>query len=352
MRLNNYVLIAGCLLLIQAGCQEQAGMKNAGVKSEDVKLDAKKPGPRITFESTVYDFGEVGLETENKGQYKFTNTGVDVLEIVKVAKCCGVVAELENGKKEYKPGESGVINLKWESGPLPSIMQKEIVVHSNDNSMPQLRLTLKAKVAEKVTCSPDRLRLFLGEENAACPAVEVKSIDGKPFSITKFVSTGDCITTDYDFSIEAPKHVLNLKVDMDKLADNMKGRISISVNHPNAKTATVLFDVLPKFTVSMPLIIIFNAEPGKTVTRTLSVQNNYHKKFDIESASSRDGTVKVMSQEEISDGYQLQVEITPPALAEGQIKYSDLFTITIKDGEELVIPCNLYYSKSKIKMSK
>ncbi len=350
MRLNSYLLIASCLLFIQAGCHEQAVTKNAGVKSEDVKLDAKKPGPRITMESTVYDFGEVGMDTENKGQYKFTNTGVGILKITKVAKCCGVVAELENGKKEYEPGESGVINLEWGSGPLPSTMQKEIVVHSNDNSKPQLTLTLKAKVVEKVACSPDRLRLFLGEENAACPAVEIKSVDDKPFSITKFVSTGDCITTDYDFSIEAPKHVLNLQVDMNKLADNMKGRISISVNHPDAKSATVLFDVLPKYTVSMPLIIIFNAEPGKPITRTFSVQNNYHKKFDIESALSRDNTVKVMSQKEISDGYQLEVEITPPALAEGQIKYSDLFTINIKDGEELVIPCNLYYSKSKIKM--
>lgn len=351
-----YMLIVSCLLFIQAGCQEQAEKSGTAKlstgKSKIVKPDPGKPGPRVKFESAVYNFGEVGTETKNLGKFKFTNTGIKQLKIIKVAPCCGVVTKLENNKNEYEPGESGVINVEWNSGPLPSTMEKTIVLHSNDNSKPQLDLTIKAKVVQKVVCEPDRLRLFLDEENAGCPSIVIKSIDEKPFSVTEFVSTGDCITADLDTSLKASKHVIKPIVDMSKLTDNMKGRIDITMDHPEGKGTQILFDVLPKYSVSLPLIIVFNAEPDKAITRTFTVQNNYHKEFEIESSSSRDDTVKVLGQKKIKDGYQLEIEITPPTPAEGQIKYSDLLNINIKDGDKLVVPCNLYYSRAKIKMSK
>ena len=329
-------VICGLVLLSQIGCQEQAKMTGGAA-------------PNIKFEELVYDFGEVGPSVKNEGQFKFTNTGNGLLEITKVARCCGVVTRLD--KMEYEPGQSGIIEVEWNSGPLESTMKKDIVVHSNDPNDPAINLTIKAKVVLKVTWEPKRLKLFLDEENAGCPDITVSSIDDRPFSITGFKSTADCITAEYDPNAEATEFVLEPKVDMEKLQKNLKGRVNISLSHPQGNTATILYSVLPKYTVNPPLLIIFNAEPEKPIARTISVLNNYHKEFEIESLTSENNVVniKLQEQKKINNGYQLEVEITPPA-GEGKAKFTDSLSVNIKDGEKLPIRCNGYYKKTKTKL--
>ena len=115
------------------------------------------------------------------------------------------------------------------------------------------------------------------------------------------------------------------------------------------KNATVLYSVLPKYTVNPPLLIIFNAEPEKPIVRTISVLNNYGKDFEIESLSSENNvvTMKLQEQRKIRNGYQLEVEITPPA-GEGKTRFTGLFSLSIKGGEKLPIRCNGYYKKRKV----
>jgi hypothetical protein len=143
--------------------------------------------------------------------------------------------------------------------------------------------------------------------------------------------------------VKATKFVLAPKVDMEKLENNLKGRINISLTHPQCDSLTILYDVLPKFTVNPPLIIIFNAEPQKPVIRKIWVLNNYSIDFEVESVSSKDNTIKVRNQEKIRNGYQLEVEITPPA-AEGATQFTDVLSINIKGEDKLEITCRGFYS--------
>ena len=326
-------VICGIILLSQIGCQEQA------------MLTEKGP-PEIKFKELVYDFGEVGPSAKQKGQFEFTNVGEGLLKITKVGQCCGVVTRLD--KMEYAPGESGVLQVEWNSGPLESEMSRQLVVHSNDKTDPQTTLTIKAQVVLKVAWEPKRLRLFLDEENAGCPKITIKSIDDLPFSITEFKSTADCITADFDPTVEATEFVLEPKIDAEKLKKSLKGRVNITFNHPQGKNATIVYSVLPKYTVNPPLLIIFDAVPDKPIVRKISILNNYKKEFEIESLSSKSNVVdiEVLEQKKISNGYQLEVAITPPA-DEGKTKFSDQLLVSIKDGEELPIRCNGYYTKRK-----
>ena len=329
-------VICGLTLFLLIGCQEQA------------KLTEEAP-PQIKFKELVYDFGEVGPSAKQKGQFEFTNVGEGLLKITKVGKCCGVVTKIE--KMEYAPGEKGTLQVEWNSGPLESKMSRNLVVYSNDNTNPQTTLTIKAQVVLKVTWEPKRLRLFLDEDNAGCPKITLSSIDDRPFSITGFKSTADCIKADIDPTAEATKFVLEPKIDAEKLKSNLKGRVNITLNHPQGKNATILYSVLPKYTVNPPLLIIFDAVPDKPIVRKISILNNYRKEFEIESLSSKNNVVgiKVIEQKKISNGYQLEVAITPPA-AEGKTKFSDQLSVSIKDGEELPIRCNGYYSNKKAKV--
>jgi hypothetical protein len=321
------------MLFSQIGCQDQA------------KLTEKAP-PELKFKELVYDFGEVGPSAKQKGRFEFTNAGEGLLKITEVGRCCGVVTKLD--KMEYAPGESGTLEVEWNSGPLESTMSRKLVVHSNDKTNPQTTLTIKAQVILKVAWEPKRLRLFLDEDNAGCPKITISSTDNRPFSITEFKSTADCITADYDPAAEATEFVLEPKIDTEKLQKNLKGRVNITLNHPQGKDAVILYSVLPKYTVNPPLLILFNAVPDKPIVRIISVLNNYKKDFEIESLSSKSNIVgiEVLEQKKISNGYQLEVAITPPA-AEGKAKFTDQLSVSIKDGETLPIRCNGYYIKRK-----
>jgi hypothetical protein len=328
-------VICGLVSFLQIGCQEQAKITDNLV-------------PEIKFEKMIYDFGEVGPGTKQTGEFKFTNAGKGLLKITKVGQCCGVFAKLD--KMRYEPGESGVLKVEWNSGPRESTMMRKLVVHSNDPNAPAANLTIKAKVVLQVAWEPKRLKLFLDEENAGCSKITISSVDNQPFSITGFKSIGDCITADYDPSVKATKYVLEPKVDIEKLQKNLKGQINISLDHPKGNAAVILFSVLPKYTVNPPLLIIFNAEPEKPIVRKISVLNNYQKDFEIESVSSKNDIVaiKLLEQKKLRNGYQLDVEITPPA-AEGKTRFTDLFSVSIKGGEKLPIRCNGYYTKRKAK---
>jgi len=347
---RNYLILlfVGCLLLLQLGCQEQnipAEKSEAGLVTSEEKAEAAiqsdEGAPIITFEKTVADFEKIGVTSSKKvAEFKFTNTGEGLLKIKEVEKCCGVVTMVD--KTEYAPGESGVVKAEFQAFQKPGLYMKNIYVNSNDKTQPRLALTIKAMVVSKVSYSPKRLRLFLEEDNAGCPKIVINSLDNQPFSITGFTSTGESISADIDSSVEATKFVLSPVVDIEKLNKNPKGRINISLTHPEENTAQITFDMLPKFSTSPPLIIAFNAAPEKPIVRKVSVLNNYGGAFEIESVSSPNNTIKVLSQEKIRDGYQLMVEMTPPA-SEGKTFFADVLVVKIKGGDELQVVCRVFY---------
>jgi hypothetical protein len=332
------LLISGALFL-QTGCQEQAKESVTIQEKPEAIAESDKPSPEISFENVVYDFGEVGPNRKKTGQFKFTNTGETLLKITKVAKCCGVVTNLD--KMEYEPGETGTLKVTWNSGSRPSTMRRKLTIHSNDPNAPASNLTIKAKVVLQVDWKPKSLRLFLGEENAGCPKITINSLDKQPFSILQFKSTS---------SVKATKFILEPKVNIEAMPKNLKGRININLTHPEGKTATILFSVLPKYTVRPSMVIVWDAQPEKPVIKKIDVLNNYHKDFEIESVISNRNIigVKVLEQRKITKGYQLDLELTPPA-AEGKTNFLDELSINIKDGENLTIRCNGRYSKRKPK---
>lgn len=339
MRKNYLVLLiifVSCILLLQFGCQEQ-------IKQEKTETLAQsdKAGPKITFENVISDFGQIGVMSSKKvAEFKFTNTGKGLLKIKEVEKCCGVVTMLD--KDELIPGQSGVVKAEFQVPPKPGLFMKNIYVNSNDKTNPRLALTIKAMVVSRVSYEPKRLRLFLDEENAGCQKIVLNSLDNKPFSIMGFTSTGDCISSDLDSTIEATKFVLSPTINLEKLNENPKGHISITLTHPEEKVVEIPFDLLPKFSISPSSILIVNASPQKPIIRKVSVLNNYGGAFEIESLSSQNNAVKIVKQETITSGYQLELEIIPPE-SKGKTFFREAFVVKIKGGDELEVICQGFY---------
>jgi hypothetical protein len=307
-------------------------------------LGPSGPPPILTFEKLEHDFGEIPPNTLKKVQFKFTNTGEGVLKINKVDLCCGVVAKLAGNKKKYAAGESGTLEVEFTSGPKPVLFNRELVVHSNDRVNPKIQIGLKAKIVLSLTWEPTRLKLMLDRENAGCPDITIGSLDDKLFSLTGFKSTGDLIKAELDPSIKATEFVLEPKVDMDKLSVNLKGNITIGIDHTDGNAIGVPFEVLPKYTVSPKELVLFGSTSGKPIVKKISVVSNYDHDFEIESMVSKSVAIKVLRQREIDAGYELDLEIMLQAYPEEGL-YTDEFSIQIKGGEKLTIPCRIWYMK-------
>ena len=354
MRRNDliiFLLSVTALIILNSGCREQAKveeqLKPAPTGNEEmatVAYDPNQPSPKMKFEKVILDFGKVGPGTKSNGEFKFTNTGQEVLKITKVGQCCGVVTKLE--KDEYAPGESGTLKVTYNAPVVTGPQMRQLVVHSNDKINPGVRLTIKAEVVAKIACNPDKLKLFFDEENAGCDKLTITSLDEKPFSITGIRSTGNCITAEFDPKVEAKKFVLDLKVDMQALEKNTKGSIDINLTHPESKIATIRYDVVPKYTITPQMLIVFNAEPNKPVLRKILILNNYKEDFEIESTSSKNNTIKVIGQSKVNNGYQFEIEITPPE-QDKQLRFTDVFNINLKGGETKSVICNGYYLRAK-----
>jgi hypothetical protein len=345
-----------CVLLFQAGCQQDTVVTakpktppqatvptSTPTKAQGVAADSK--GPQITFEKLVHDFGSIGANAKNTCRFNFTNTGDDLLKITKVSKTCGCTPYTLD-KKEYAPGESGSLKVRYNAGSRSGPKKKHIYVSSNDNANPKIELTIKADIILKVDYEPKRLNLSPRDENAACPQITIKSLDNQLFAIKSFKSTNDLITADYTASVEKTNFVLQPKVDMEKLRKASSGRIDITLTHPKAGKITIPFTVLQEFTVSPPRIIVLKAEPQKPLIREIWVLSNYNEDFEIESVSTQNNIITVLNRQRIDNRYKFELEITPPPPKPKQVKFRDTFFINIKDGRKLKLPCNGFYQKT------
>ncbi|MGB2808754.1 MAG: DUF1573 domain-containing protein [Sedimentisphaerales bacterium] len=322
--------------------------KEAETSSKDSEVAANESGPRITFESLVCDLGQVPPRTKHVCEFKFTNTGSDVLKITKVRSTCGCITS-KLKKKEYAPGESETLEATYQSSASTGRVTKYVFVYSNDEVNPKVILTVKAEIEIKVAHEPKRFNLVLDKENAGCPAVTLTSLDNQPFSITGFKSTGDFITADFDPSVKETSFVLKPKVDMEKLGKGLKGRIEISLNHPECKTLMIIYNTQPEFEFDPRVVYVREAEPLKPVTKKVWIRSNYNEDVEVESTSSKKGTVKVLTKEKVRNGCQFELQITPPAAESKARVFTDVFSVKLKSGQQLQITCYGIYSKKPAK---
>ncbi len=349
-KLTLTVLVVGCVLLLQAGCEEEA-MAPRELSPDWFKQQtwaamnprAAKAVPRITFEKVTHNFGDVGPGTNHLCEFRFTNSGDGVLKIGQVSKTCGCTPFLLD-KTEYAPGESGTLKVRYYAEAPYGSTTKQLFVSSNDRQNPKVALTIKARLIAKVNYEPKTLRLSLKHQNAACPQITLTSIDNQPFSIRHFRSTANCITADYNPSAKATKFVLQPKVDMAKLEGTLNGRIEIGLTHPECKTVSISLNTLPRFRVAPRPIVIREAQAKRSIVKKIRIQNNYNDDFELESVSSKNGTVKVLSNTRLKDGYELNLSITPPATVNRTGVFTDVIFVKLKGGRSLEIPCSGFYS--------
>ncbi len=381
--ISTVILTPLCLatLALLSGCQDEAKGTQAQITQKTPVLDSRSPasgatasqnmvpvaqqapaaGPRITFEKTTHDFGDVVPGNRYAVEFKFRNTGTAPLKILSVQPCCGTVIKGVEDGQVFAPGRGGTLEWEYVAADTPGTVTRNTYVKTNDPAQDMVHLSFKADVAQQISCDPPILRLFLRRENGGAGDLTVTSCTGEPFSITSFKSTGECVTTKIDPNAKDTKFVLKLTADVEKLKKHERGRIEILMTHPGKKALVVDYDVLPEFTISPPQIFAFNLKPGEPVQKEIWVLPNYDNDFEIESVTSESGKIRLVSQEKVKQAptlvvgmapgvgdaanesryqYRLKVELVPP---QDRAPISDRIRIAVKGGETLSVEFRGYY---------
>lgn len=300
--------------------------------------------PQITFEKDTCDLGEVGIDSKLTGEFKFTNTGNALLKIIRVQGCCGVSLKGVDPGEQYAPGQSGVLEFDYRALSIPNPEVKRLVyVETNDPDHKILSLTIKAAVVRRVDFKPEVLKLVLDKSNAGCPDLTLTSLDGRPFAVTGFEATANTMSVEFDPAVKATRFVLKPKVDMAKLEQSLRGRISINVTHPECNNVELVYETLPEFDISTSQIMMFNLKPGQAKEREFSIAGNYQDDFEIESVSSKKGTIRLLEKTKTGRGFKLRVEVIPPPHKRDEIVTSDTLEIKIKDGKTLTLQFRGFY---------
>ncbi len=187
---------------------------------------------------------------------------------------------------------------------------------------------------------------MLKGENAGCPEINLSSRDNRQFSITSFKSTGDSITAEFDPTVKSTRFVLKPVVDQEKLKKGLRGQVEIALTHPLCKKVSILFDTLEEFKIDPRVVYVREAVAQKPVTKEVSIFSNYNEEVEIESTSSKNGTVRVLNKEKIRNGYQLELQITPPTLDSKRRVFTDVFSVQLKGGQQMQITCYGIYSRN------
>jgi len=103
--------------------------------------------PQFKFKESTYDFGTITEGDVVEHTFKFTNTGEAPLVIQSASASCGCTVP-SYPRTPVAPGETGEIQVKFDSSNKPGIQNKTVSLTANTD--PSItRLTIKSNVAAK-----------------------------------------------------------------------------------------------------------------------------------------------------------------------------------------------------------
>jgi len=132
------------ILLFLAACGNRVTEKINNSRKDT--LSVKESKAIITFDEKYHDMGKIAPGEIISYAFKFSNSGKGNLIIKKVSTSCGCTIS-KWPKKPLHPGDTGEIEVIFDSSGRYGIQNKAISVHSNAENGKQL-LTISATISE------------------------------------------------------------------------------------------------------------------------------------------------------------------------------------------------------------
>jgi hypothetical protein len=240
-------------------------------------------GPKISFETPVYDFGRVKSGELVKHTFIFTNTGDELLILTNVQPSCGCTTA-GDWTHQVEPGKTGTIPIQFNSANYSGQVLKTVTVTSNDKATPT-SLQVKGTIWKPIDINPAfavmnippdtdtnvTQKIHIVNNMEELVTLSPPEVNNKAFTATLVTNTAG---KDFDVIVTAlpPFEQPNIQAQI-----TMK---TSSTNMPNL-SLTAWANVQQAVTISPPQLMIGAAPLAAKQTVTINVQNNSAKPLKI-----------------------------------------------------------------------
>ena len=136
----------------------------------DINLQGQVP--RIEFDSTKYNFGDIYRGSVVSHSFSFENTGNGILILNSLHAACGCLNTKVFAKdgitsqNTFKPNESGLVHVDFDSSQFSGNVVRSITAETNmGSSYPTVTLTLTANVLQELVANPSLLYIGRIDKN-------------------------------------------------------------------------------------------------------------------------------------------------------------------------------------------
>ena len=241
-------------------------------------------GPRIRFETPVYDFGKVKSGELVKHTYVFTNTGDEALVLTNVQPSCGCTTAGE-WSKQVDPGKTGTIPIQFNSAHYSGQVLKTITVTSNDKEQHSFGLQLKGTIWKPIDVNPSFAVMNIPPDADSNITQKVQIVNNMEEEVTLSppVSNNSAFQTELRTNTPGKNYevVITMSPPFDK--PNMQAQISLkssSTNMPEV-TFTVLANMQQAVVVNPAQVMLAAAPLATKQTISIMVQNNSAKPLKL-----------------------------------------------------------------------
>lgn len=143
----------------------------------------------LEFETPIIEV-DAGLNDKTvMRDYKFTNSGEKAVKIKEADGGCSCIqVEVAGGKRDYAPGESGLLRATFELGSFQGSVDKQINIwlEGDPEEKPSSTITMRVNIPVIIKLEPKTLKWNVGEK-AEAKFIDVEMNYTKPIHITSVI---------------------------------------------------------------------------------------------------------------------------------------------------------------------
>lgn len=238
---------------------------------------AKTPAPKIQFAETEFAMGNIIAGTVVRHDFTLTNTGTAPLVIMDVNPSCGCTT-IEHWPTRLEPGQTGAIQVRFDSTDFHGEVAKWIGVTSNDPAQPQAVLTLTATISNPIELTPANAIFtpIAGSLARESKTIRITNHTGKPLLLSAPESASRAFVAELKTVLPENEFELDVTTVPPFAAGTTRGIISIKTNSSQMPTLalTALAVVQQPVTVS-PAEIRLRDTPLPSNLETRVTLRNY-----------------------------------------------------------------------------
>jgi len=252
--------------------------------------------PRVVFEKTDHDFGEIAPEQEYVHRFVFRNDGGSLLQIGEIRTTCGCTV-VEPASKSLSPGEASSLEVRYRTSRQPGDPVKKIMIQTNDPRQPVVTLSVTGQIVTDLEYAPYSVRWnHQPPDQPVQEEVYFRPDDPATFRITEVRSGAPWLSAEAQ-PLDDGRTRLVVRYVPGRLDEGAGETLNsfirletTSQSYPQLQLP-VFLRLLQEYAVIPPRLFLYT-RAGESVQRDIIIKNNKGRRFTITGVDSSQASIQ------------------------------------------------------------